>query len=173
MLKSNKENISGPFEANEDEKLIVEVFKVNKNAVEDGKIVKKDWQRIGKQLKRCPDSVRQHWMKTLLPTLKRYHAGTLSTDMKEVLVNYMVENKLNYAQDIDWKELEKLPQFAGTTTQYLGTQLGTLQTLVLQKHPELSRSQITAETLQRYLDNRESHNAGTEEMMNTRDEYKE
>merc|ERR1719154_178247 len=133
MLKSNKENISGPFKANEDEKLIVEVFKVNKNALEDGKILKKDWQRIGKQLKRSPHIVRQHWMATLLPTLKRYHAGTLSADMKEVLVNHMVENKLNYAQDIDWKELEKLPQFAGTTTQYLANQLSSLQNSVLDK----------------------------------------
>ena len=88
-------------------------------------------------------------------------------------MNHMVENKLNYHQDIDWKELEKLPQFAGTTSQYLGQQLGALQNIVLQKHPELSRSQITAETLQRYLDNRESHTAGTGAMKNKRDEYKE
>ena len=173
VLKSNKEKILGHFNAEEDEKLLVEVFKVNKNAVEDGQILMKDLQRIGKQLARSPDSVQSHWMNTLLPTIKRYHAGTLSTDMRELLVNHMVENKLNYHQDIDWKELEKLPQFAGTTSQYLSSQLVSLQNNVLKKHPELTRSQITAETLQGYLDNKEPLTAGTGAMKNKRDEYKE
>ena len=34
-------------------------------------------------------------------------------DFKPILVDYMVENDLKFAQDVDWKTLTKLPQFRG------------------------------------------------------------
>ena len=34
-------------------------------------------------------------------------------DFKPILVDYMVENGLKFAQDVDWKTLTKLPQFRG------------------------------------------------------------
>jgi len=156
LLQSKKENTSGKFKANENEIILLEIFEINqKNMLEGGKISKEDWQEIGKKLNRVPASVDQHWRQVLLPTLKRYHAGTLSTDLKEVLVSHMRENKLNYSQDVDWKQLVKLPQFAGTTPYYLGQMLNKIRSSVQQKHPEISAAEITAETLQWYLDNRE------------------
>ena len=67
----------------------------------------------------------------------------------------MMENKLNYSQDVDWKQLVKLPQFSGTTTRHLQQLLKTMRYCIQQKHPEVSPVEITAETLQWYLDNRE------------------
>ena len=34
-------------------------------------------------------------------------------DFKPILIDYMVENGLKFAQDVDWKALIKLPQFRG------------------------------------------------------------
>ena len=34
-------------------------------------------------------------------------------DFKPILIDYMVENGLKFAQDVDWKALTKLPQFRG------------------------------------------------------------
>ena len=34
-------------------------------------------------------------------------------DFKPILIDYMVENGLKFAQDVDWKALTKLPEFRG------------------------------------------------------------
>ena len=55
--------------------------------------------------------------------MTRYHAGTLNMDVKKVLLDHLVENNMDYTQDVDWKELAKLPKFAGSTPTYLQSQL--------------------------------------------------
>ena len=45
--------------------------------------------------------------------LIRQFAGVLDVDFKPILIDYMVENGLKFAQDVDWKALTKLPQFRG------------------------------------------------------------
>ena len=67
-------------------------------------------------------------------------------------MSHMMEKKLNYSQDVDWKQLVKLPQFAGTTPYYLGQMLNKMRNCVQQKNPEISAAEISAETLQWYLD---------------------
>ena len=44
-------------------------------------------------------------------------------DFKPILIDYMVENGLKFAQDVDWKALTKLPEFRGVniTFYYVST----------------------------------------------------
>ena len=121
--------------------------------MEDGKISKEDWQKIGKKLQRSPSAANQHWMYVLEPMLKKYHAGTLYMDLKEVLINHLVEQKLNYAQDVNWNELVQLSKFAGTTKANLRQHLYNLQIAAGMKYPELSKVELTTVAIQRYLDN--------------------
>jgi len=172
ILKSKEETLSGKFEAKEDEIIILKVFEFHPKIMDEGKISKKEWKLIGKQLNRSSDQVYNRWRALLLPTLKKYHVGTQSTDLRQVLVTHMIENNLNYAQDVDWKELGKLPQFAGTTAYSLGQLLKSMHNNVVRKHQEINGADITAETLQMYLDNRK-HGKGTNAMNMKRDAYKE
>ena len=153
VLNSPKETQCGPFTAREDEIIPQEVFVVNKNILNDGKITKLDWQKIGKKLQRFPTALYDHWKFQLEPMLKRYHARTLYVDMKEVLISHLVENNLNYAQEVDWKELVKLPKFSGTTPSYLQKILANLIVHAAKKYPELSQAELTSGTVQRYLNN--------------------
>eukprot|EP00092_Neocalanus_flemingeri_P017344 GFUD01018759.1.p1 GENE.GFUD01018759.1~~GFUD01018759.1.p1 ORF type:complete len:433 (+),score=126.12 GFUD01018759.1:88-1386(+) len=149
---------SGYFTAREDETILIEVFEVNKNILEDGNIAKKDWQQIGNKLQRPPATVTQHWKTQLEPMLKRYHAGTLSIDLREVLINHLVEHKLDYAQEVDWKKLVKLPKFAGTTPAYLQQMLGSMQICAGRMYPQLSQVELTTVIVQRYLNTKKRTN---------------
>ena len=50
--------------------------------------------------------------------LIRQFAGVLDVDFKPILIDYMVENGLKFAQDVDWKALIKLPEFRGVNISF-------------------------------------------------------
>ena len=96
-------------------------------------------------------------------------------DFKPILIDYMVENGLKFAQDVDWKALTKLPQFRGlnitfyyvspiilifsfpgTTTHYLIRVYDIAARHASEKY-NLTRDQVTAEVLQKYLRERKSY----------------
>jgi len=158
-LVSQDNTKHGAYTVDEDEEILTDVFALNKNILGEGKISKQDWEKIAKKLQRSPVSVFGHWRNGLEPKLKRYHAGTLHKDMKVVLINHMVEHGMEYAQDVDWKKLFKLDKFAGTTSAFLSRDYQNLKHLTAKKNPDLSSEQITADVIQRYLDN--SHRRGT------------
>jgi len=145
----------GPFTVAEDELILREVFAVNKNILVDRNITAENWKNIGGKLQRKYKSVHERWTTKLEPMLKRYHAGTLNDDVREVLINHLVKNKLNYSQEVDWKELAKLPKFAGTTPSYLNKLYLALKASTSTKYPELSEEKLDTEAIQMYLDNRE------------------
>merc|ERR1711971_159365 len=114
----------GPYTVEEDKIIIGDVFTANKFVRSDAKnISAEDWKRIGDKLERNPHNVQLHWLKVLEPLLTRYQAGTLHVDVRKVLLDHLVENNMKYTQDVDWKELAKLPKFAGTTSTYLREKL--------------------------------------------------
>ena len=39
-------------------------------------------------------------------------------DFGPILIDYMVENGLKFAQDVDWKALTKLPEFRGVNISF-------------------------------------------------------
>ena len=39
-------------------------------------------------------------------------------DFKPILIDYMVENGLKFAQDVDWKALTELPEFRGVNIRF-------------------------------------------------------
>ena len=39
-------------------------------------------------------------------------------EFKPILIDYMVENGLKFAQDVDWKAVSKLPKFRGLNISY-------------------------------------------------------
>jgi len=139
------------FTLEEDKLIITEVFAVAKNFLHDQKIKKKDWKEIGKKLQRNPQSAYNRWKIVLEPMLKKYHAGSLYVDEKEVLINHMVEHDMDHAQDVDWKALVKLPKFAGTSTAYLQNIHKTLRDQTKRKHLELSPQELTSKAIQIYL----------------------
>ena len=90
-------------------------------------------------------------------------------DFKPILIDYMVENDLKFAQDVDWKALTKLPQFRGLNITFyyvspiilIFSFLGTTSTYLQRAHDSaakkasekynLTRDQVPAEVLQKYL----------------------
>jgi len=138
----------------EDKLIMTEVFAVDKNILSDGRIRKEDWAQIGKKLQRNPQSVYQRWRSVLEPMLKKYHAGSLYMDEKEMLINHMVEHEMDHAQDVDWKELVKLPKFAGSSTAHLQSIYQMLKGQAKKKYPERTpKEPLTAKEIKKYLNN--------------------
>ena len=99
-------------------------------------------------------------------------------DFKPILIDYMVENGLKFAQDVDWKALTKLPQFRGLNITFyyvspiilIFSYLGTTTTYLQRAHDHaavkaskkynLTRDQVTAEVLQKYLRERKYQSKG-------------
>jgi hypothetical protein len=140
----------GEFTVMEDELIIREVFAVDSDILVNGKITQDDWNKIAEKLQRRPDNVRRHWQLQLEPILKRYQAGTLHKDVKDVMINYLLEHNMNYAQEVDWKELAKLSKFAGTTSAYLSQMYALLRSNTGMKYPELSEEHLNTEAIRRY-----------------------
>ena len=139
----------GEFTVMEDELIIREVFAVDSDILVNGKITKSDWDKIAEKLQRRPQMVRKRWLQ-LEPILKRYQAGTLHKDVKDVMINHLLEHNMNYAQEVDWKELAKLSKFAGTTSAYLSQMYALLRSNTGMKYPELSEEHLNTEAIRRY-----------------------
>jgi len=146
------------FTAGEDEIIICEVFNANKNILMEKNITTEDWKRIGKKLGRNHLHVQQRWSTCLEPTLTRHHAGTLNMDIRKVLLEHLLENNMQFAQDVDWKELAMLPKFAGATSQYLHRKWQDMRTSTRRNYPELSEDKLNTEEIQRWYNNSKRNN---------------
>merc|ERR1740137_376713 len=105
---------------------------------------------IGGKLERDYVSVKEHWNYVLKPMLLRHHAGTAHVDIREALINYLVENNMKYAQDVDWKEVAKLPEFVGTTPSYLQMTYRSMKQNTGAKYERMSKVELTTEAVQSY-----------------------
>jgi len=149
--------VSGHYTMKEDKIILREVFAVNRNILEDdGTVTEEDWRMIGGKLERYYRSVYIHWNYVLKPMLERHHAGTAHVDIREALINYLVEKNMKYAQDVDWKEVAKLPEFVGTTPKYLQRTYGGMQSSTGAKYKMMSKVELTTEAVQSYMEERET-----------------
>jgi len=151
--------VSGHYTMKEDKIILREVFAVNRNILEDdGTVTEEDWRMIGGKLERYYASVYGHWNRVLKPMLLRHHAGTAHVDIREALINYLVEKNMKYAQDVDWEEVAKLPEFVGTTPAYLRRTYASMQQNTGAKYKRMSKVELTTEAVQSYLEERETTN---------------
>jgi len=143
----------GDYNIKYDKIIITEVFRKDRNILEtDGNVTEEVYVKIGSLLNRSARSVQQRWLTKLEPILRRHHAGTLDVDIREQLITYLVENNLNYPQDIDWDKLAKMPEYAGHTSRSLERTRNTLMTMALKKF-NVNYTNITAADLKQYWDN--------------------
>jgi len=148
--------VSGHYTMKEDKIILREVFAVNRNILEDdGTVTEEDWRMIGGKLERYYASVYGHWNRVLKPMLLRHHAGTAHVDIREALINYLVEKNMKYAQDVDWEEVAKLPEFAGTTRAYLRMIYRDMQANTGRKY-RMSKVELTTEAVQSFMEERET-----------------
>merc|ERR1719483_765826 len=151
--------VSGHYTMKEDKIILRELFAVNRNILEDdGTVTEEDWRMIGGKLERYYASVYGHWNFVLKPMLLRHHAGTAHVDIREALINYLVEKNMKYAQDVDWEEVAKLPEFVGTTPKYLQRSYGHMQTHTGRKYKRMSKVELTTEAVQSCMEERETNN---------------
>jgi len=144
----------------DDDKIILDgLFAANANILNEEPLSKEDWARIGKQLQRSPSRVYHRWFCVLKPLLHRYHAGNLEVDMNEALIDHMVEHDMNHAQDVDWVELTKLPQFSGSTVRSLQHIHGLLKQKTKRFFPDLNPEHLTSMEIQKYLKTRKKRAA--------------
>ena len=74
---------------------------------------------------------------------------------------------MNYVQDVNWKDLVKLPKFAGSTTRYLQRKWDSMRTNTGKMYPELSEEELTTEAIQRW------YNSSKRNSTKKKEEYQE
>merc|ERR1712062_446458 len=87
----------------------------------------------------------------LHPLLVRHKAGKLDTDFAEPIVDYMLRNKMEYCQDVDWESLAKL--LPGSTGSHLNQVYRSLQDSTKRKY-NLDCPDVTAEAVKKFIDER-------------------
>ena len=158
-LTGDSKEVNVGYTVEEDKIVLTEVFSVNRSILKNGQIKIGQFKKIGAKLERPHFNVYQHWKQVLEPMLLRHHAGTLHVDVRTLLVDYLVEQNLNFSQDIEWRELSKLPQFAGTTPRLLQSLFNSLKSKTSNKFPEKSKGELTTESVERYMDRRDTSEA--------------
>jgi len=122
-LRYEDKSRRGRFSLDETKKIIKTVFQKNKNALAntDDPLygTANIWNELAQDLNRPPKNVIDHWLFILQPLLTRYEAGVLEVDFKIPLLEYCIENDIQYPQNANWKEISRCPQFYGTTPLYL------------------------------------------------------
>jgi len=109
----------GPFSLEEDKLLLSSLFSNGRAKpvldLPESRQLVDVFQTLEEQLGRRKKLIIDHWERIVKPILLQYHAGTLNLDISKPFFNYLVENKFNYIQDIDWDKVLSQPQFAGHT----------------------------------------------------------
>lgn len=153
----------GEYTLEESLVILTEVVKANNNILENRIVTNNTWKKIEDQLQRSHRSVVAHWRRVVEPTLFMHKAGTLGKDIREDLLNHLLEQGINYSQEVDWEGIIKLPQFTGTTAAYLQMSYQNMVAHANTKYPGTNKAERTTEMVKKWWDSRES-NAGTEAM---------
>jgi len=142
----------GPFKKIESNMIIEEMIKTSKDGTvlgvhsnvkgQKGTVTSNTFGKLEDLLKRQIQNIRNHWEIRLKPILLQYHAGTLNFDVRTILVNYLLEKKVRFIQDIPWSQLLKCPQFSGHTKDSLTKEFEKL-TLMTMNNLKLNRTEIT------------------------------
>ena len=147
------------YSSEENVKIMNAVFAINKNALEENKLgsTADVWIKLGEVLNKRPYNIYQHWIDYIHPTLVKHEAGVLDVDFRELLINYLVESNIMYAQEANWDEIAKNPLFHGTTVANLRRTYTDNLYRTKRKYPQLKHSEITTMTMQKYLHERKSY----------------
>ena len=143
--------------------ILTEVVIANNNILEDRIVANETCKKIEEKLQRSHLSVMRHWRSVIEPTLLMHKAGTLGKDIREDLLNHLLEQGMNYSQEVEWERITKLPQFAGTTTAYLRLTYQNMVNQASMKYSGSNKADKTTEMVKKWWDSRQS-NAGTEAM---------
>jgi len=148
----NRKLKKGHYSIENDLQIMAAVLKHNPKAIENGKMVSREvWKELDSQLGRYPVYVTKHWREILHPLLVRHKAGKLDTDFAEPIVDYMLRNKLEYCQDVDWESLAKV--LPGSTGPHLQVVYRHLQGSTKKKY-NLDCPDVTAEAVKKFIDER-------------------
>jgi len=143
--------------------ILTEVVTANNNILEDRKVANETYKKIEKKLQRNHRSVMRHWRTVIEPTLLMHKAGTLGKDIREDLLNHLLEQGMNYSQEVEWERITKLPQFAGTTAAYLQVTYHRMVNHASMKYSVSNKTDKTTEMVKKWWDSRQS-NPGTKAM---------
>jgi len=123
------------------------VLKQNANITEESGFI--DWNMIADDMKRSRASLNKLFKTLILPTLKRYMADTIGTDVRGDLLLKLKEKGLTYCIEIDFQELAEMPEFRGHTGRSLGiiydNLLGTIA-----RSSQKSRREVTVDQVLEY-----------------------
>merc|ERR1711976_729871 len=96
------------------------------------------WDRLGKQLNRLPFRIYERWEKVIRNTLLMYEHGMENVDFRAILVDYFVENNIQYKNETKWSDIMEDERFKGRTTPlYLQRQYRNLRGNVKRKYPDI------------------------------------
>jgi len=117
-LKHKDKTTKGKLSTDENIQMLKFIFDKCPDAMETA-VTFDVFEELATITNRPPHSLSKCWHCTLHPLLTRHEARVLAVDFRLVLLRHCVENNIEYAQDGDWGEIAKLPQFHGTTPAYL------------------------------------------------------
>jgi len=144
----SQEMVAGSYTLEEDKSILRELLKMEIDVLDPPSSA---FVEISALLQRTPRSLIYHWHCRLLPMLKRYLSGTWNKDFKEVLINHLLENNIEYAQDVNWKDLSLDPKFKGSTPRYLQGVFNNVRQATKRKYPKLSPSEVNTLSMKTYL----------------------
>ena len=156
-------NIHQRYSNHENEQILEALFDSFGHNLNDIKITNKNivWKQLGEKFNRRPNNIYNHWYQFILPHLIHYEAGVMEVDFKESLIDYCVDNNIMFAQEANWQEIVKNPQFVGTTASYLSSIYRDVRGLTKRKLKKTSEDiedhEITTKTMQKYLAEKKPH----------------
>ena len=110
------------------------------------------WDHLGRKLNRLPIGIYRHWEDVIRATLLMYEHGMENVDYRVILVDYFVENNIQYRNETNWSDIMKDERFKGTTASNLQLKYANLVYEVKKKYPGIKDSEITSQCLKSYLD---------------------
>merc|ERR1719266_754510 len=148
----------GKLSMDENIQMLEFIFDKCPDALETG-ITYDVFEELAPILNRPPKILSERWHRILHPLLTRHEAGVLAVDFRLVLLRYCVENNIEYAQDGNWEELAKLPQFHGTTPAYLAHIYGRVRAnykwaTEKMTNQTIAQVDITSDVMLEYLETR-------------------
>ena len=101
---------AGNWSFAEDKTLLTELFKNKANSDVDfiESLSIQDLKPIAEKLSRSLKSVNERWTRKMKPILLSYHNGRLHQNWKYKFLNYLIERRIKWAQEVDWTEAKLL-----------------------------------------------------------------
>merc|ERR1719266_1381945 len=160
----------GKLSMDENIQMLEFIFDKCPDALETG-ITYDVFEELAPILNRPPKILSERWHRNLHPLLTRHEAGVLDVDFRLLLLRHCVENNIEYAQDGNWGEIAKLPQFHGTTPGYLAHIYGRVRSdykyqTEMMTNQTIAHVDITSKVLLDYLQTRGKKQKISQEQLN-------